>query len=264
MSGILQGVDALIDAALGLPPVGSPPYYRSKSACLSLAMSQCGGVNLAETLYDAILTNWQSGGSAPCRSHQNWRWEPQPDVALNNTSREKLLEKAIARHLGDCWTNQVPVASGVVGSGDRHRAVDLAHRVAPGHYELVELKVESNTPLMAAMELLGYGVLYLFSRLNARELGYDTGHGLLSADKLGLRVLAPKAYYSPYSAPELCALEARLTADLASFTTCGSGALPLKLDFQFQSFSGSACCCTKADAAALVDSIRPLCTHSCG
>jgi hypothetical protein len=68
--------------------------------------------------------------------------------------------------------HQVPVASGVLdGNRDKKSCVDLVCRTAPGCFDLIELKVGSNHAVYAAMEVLRYGVLYLFSRRFAGELG---------------------------------------------------------------------------------------------
>lgn len=42
--------------------------------------------------------------------------------------------------------------------------VDLAHRLADG-FELVELKLKSNTPYDGALQILGYGAIYMLFRL---------------------------------------------------------------------------------------------------
>jgi hypothetical protein len=72
----------------------------------------------------------------------------------------------------------------------------MARRDAPGVYTWYELKVASNTPLYAAMELLVRGLLYLFTRRRLAELGYDAAEKeLLRARMVRLCVLAPAAYY---------------------------------------------------------------------
>jgi len=66
-------------------------------------------------------------------------------------------------------------------------------------FDFIELKMSSAAGhvLYAVIEALRYGVLYLFSRRNARDLGYVIGEsGLLGARDVRLVVLAPTAYFS--------------------------------------------------------------------
>jgi hypothetical protein len=70
------------------------------------------------------------------------------------------------------------------------------HNLAHGVWEFIELKVNSDTPLYAAMEILQYGLLFLFSRHHQQELQYDTSKELLQATQIHLKVLAPSRYYT--------------------------------------------------------------------
>lgn len=93
------------------------------------------------------------------------------------------------------WANQVPVASGLIkGASDGRRAIDLVQRHAAGTYQLIELKIASDTPLYAAVELLGYASLWLLARLDPPANEPD----LLKAQCLDLRVLAPMAFYTTF------------------------------------------------------------------
>jgi hypothetical protein len=50
--------------------------------------------------------------------------------------------------------------------------------------------------LFAALEILEYGALYVFSRVEAKALGYEPGFSdLLEAQRIRLRVLAPRSFY---------------------------------------------------------------------
>lgn len=123
---------------------------------------------------------------------------PQTVLGADNRSPEVLLERAIANACvavgRNDWSNQVPIASGVVRpSAERRRAIDLVHKLAEGHFEFIELKIASDTPLYAAFEIISYAGVWLLSR---RE---GCGNPLLEAKRIDLRVLAPAAYYSPYS-----------------------------------------------------------------
>ena len=99
----------------------------------------------------------------------------------------------------------MPTASGLVGPySDKRAAVDLVYRSDPGSYALIELKVESDNPLFAAIEILLYGLLLVWSRDNQEKLGYDIAvQPVLAASSVTLSVLAPIAYYSDYDLTSL-------------------------------------------------------------
>jgi hypothetical protein len=132
--------------------------------------------------------------------------------------------------------NQVPVASGLTtGSAGGRRAIDLVHRCGDGWYEIIELKVDegAGTPLFAAMEILQYGVLYIFSRENASTLGYKET-GMLGATGIHLKVLAPVTYYREC---DLSWLEESINGGLAKFL--GRSERAFEMDFKFESLSRS-------------------------
>ena len=140
-----------------------------------------------------------------------------------------MLERAIVatcERLGRTdWSNQVPVASGIAGpSAERRRAIDLVREAGPGHFELVELKIASDTPLYAALELIGYACIWLLSR---GERGDDASL-LLAADRLDAVVLAPESYYTRY---RLKGLETVLDTELAALGVAHG----VKLRFRFES-----------------------------
>ena len=66
-----------------------------------------------------------------------------------------------------------------------------------GNFDFVELKITSDTPLYAAMEILGYGLIYLDSRRDsAKNIEYNNETlSVLKAEKIKLSVLAPLEYY---------------------------------------------------------------------
>lgn len=215
-------------AALGVTSVN----HRSALRPLRLP----AGVDLAAVVHHVVAANWNTAqaGNNKERSRQNWRWSLQTQIGAANASPEVTLERAVAaacaRAGRDDWANQIPVCSGLVaGRRETRRAVDLAHRRADGGYELIELKIASDTPLRAAIELLGYACLWLLSRADPPS----TKPALLTADKLCLRVLAPAAYYARF---DLQALEAlidhgarALGAAARSEMTFGFDVLPEEL-----------------------------------
>jgi hypothetical protein len=158
-------------------------------------------------IFRTVAENHKRGDSVTNRdrSQQNWRWQRlQPQIAVHNTSPEVVLERAIAAACGRAgrtdWANQVPVASGlIVGAADGRRAIDLAHQCAERHFELIELKVASDTPLYAAVEIIGYGCIWLLARAYPPSLR----SAILEADHIDLSVLAPVDYYARYDLTEL-------------------------------------------------------------
>ena len=187
-SSVFEGVAAAACSALGVDNLESrraAARWRAEEA-----------TDVAAAMYAVIWRNYQLSGASARRdrSRENWRWSLQSGISAANTSPEVVLERAIARAClesgRDDWANQVPVASGLGSdTGDRRRALDLVRRVGAGHYEFIELKIGSNTPLSAAVELLGYACLWLLARGDPPA----TERELLNARKVDLRVLAPEA-----------------------------------------------------------------------
>ena len=91
----------------------------------------------------------------------------------------------------------------------------------------------AGTPLFAAMEILQYGVLYIFSRENAKTLGYKVADiELLLATGIHLKVLAPATYYEGY---DLSWLEENINGGLDNFLDPSERGF--KMDFKFESLS---------------------------
>jgi hypothetical protein len=153
-----------------------------------------------------------------------------------NTSAEVKLERAIVQKWPANWTYQMPIASGLFdGYSDKRRAVDLVFDHRDGHYDLVELKIKSDTPLYAAMEILGYGLVYLASRTDrAANLKYATADlSVLIASRITLCVLAPEGYYA---GSDLMWLQVAIRNGLERFTTP-----ELSMDFRFEKFDSQWC-----------------------
>jgi len=206
---LLDGVEAAVCAVLGISST------RHRSALLTLGGRPTFSAAMVGAVYGAIAANWARYRTecAPTRSTANWRWRvPQLAIAEHNASPEVRLERALMnaceRQGRNDWSNQVPVASGVGGpSRQRRRAIDLVHQRGPGHFQLIELKIASDTPLYAAIEIIGYTVIWLLSR----DEGSD--NPLLSAQRIDARVLAPASYYARY---DLGALARLLDDELAA------------------------------------------------
>ena len=233
-SPILRGCDEIIDRWLGIDETwaGSPPRYGHKSTLLQLQKEppkQLDGLALIKDLLNQITTNWNNSTRTVSPSNQNFRFNKQPIIAAGNPSLEKTLEKAIVRIAGDDWANQTPTCSGLVDDGGRHCNIDLTRR-AGNHFTFIELKVDTNTPLYAALEILQYGSVYAFSRQFMGQLGYSLeNQPALGAKRVHLSVLAPALYYR---GSQLCWLKEAISDGLMKF----SQGLDYEMDFQFEQF----------------------------
>lgn len=239
---ILSEVDRIIDDHFGIN-IGESPHYSHKESCIKLcnpSMPKIEMLTLIEKIYKQIETNWNRF-KYPNPSRENWRFEKQKLVGADNT-KEVAFERAIVNIPKEiwpdaaCWVNQVPVASGLVDQwGDKRRAIDLVHRREDGSYEFIELKVDESggTPLLAAMEILQYGLLYVFSRENTELLNQlNEKSELLQAQNIHLMVMAPPAYYSGY---DLGWLEEAINCGLIGFRS--ERKYSFQIDFEFESLS---------------------------
>ena len=189
--GVLRGVDKIIFDQLNGGKIGEPPHYDNTSFCRSLkdsSLSDLDGLDLLTKIYDQIADNLSEPKSDRIPSKENWRWKKNPkikeaqDGKAGNPSSEVGLEKAIVKISPQIWpevsewSNQAPTSSGLLGpNSDKRRAIDLIHRWQDGEnvdYEFIELKVDSNNPVSAAMEVMVYGMLYVLSRDNREGMQY--------------------------------------------------------------------------------------------
>ena len=218
---ILSGIGDLVDAWLQVEPKGKPPYYRHRAAANALTRRDSpinGTRDFLAASYAQIHNNWLAASEAGLsrQSKENWRWKRHLDLGDGNKSPELKLERAIVGACGDDWSNQMPTASGLVGSAaNRRAAVDLVFREDSSTYSLIELKVASDTPLFAAIEILMYGLLFVWSKKNQEELGYDAeAQPVLTANTVTLGVLAPGSYYDRF---DLTTLASALDGGLKEF-----------------------------------------------
>jgi hypothetical protein len=206
--GILRNTDQIIDRHL-LGSKDGPKRFRHKRVALDLKQAPHGfnAQVMLEDLIKKIRRNLESRGAEYGQSSENWRTTLQPNIdEKNNKSKETKLEKGIAKALKASgrmdWWNQMPIASGLVGKhADTRRAIDLVHRLDDrgSNYEFVELKVRSDTPLFALMEIVLYGLVYLVLRKQPKWLPEASGDAsVFSAHNVGLRVLAPKDYFKRF------------------------------------------------------------------
>jgi hypothetical protein len=201
----MQGVWQTIDQMLNVTNIGqSQCHIRRRGSCEKLESGPPAGFDsfkFVAAIHAKIEHNCNAGSKGKVRSNENWRFEQQSKLDPRNLDPEVVLEKTIAG-LGLCdWANHVPTSSGLMidGRADPQRAIDLVHRDSAGVYDFIELKVASDTPLYAAMEVVTYACLYVFSRVYLSELGYDRQENeLLKAKSIKLRVLAPLRFYNRF------------------------------------------------------------------
>ena len=242
---ILAGLDSIFDQHLGVEPIGkSSPHYWHRTSAYRLSAGRPVGFQalpMLQEAYSRLLSNLNSSAYFLFHgaSKENWRFEKQLGIAPEKPSSEAGLERAIVRAMGERWANQMPTASGLWNDvADKRRAVDLVFAVGEKSFELIELKVKvkSDTPLRAAVEIVQYGLLYALARECDPE-EQQTEKALLRAKDVRLRVLAPTSYYTPY---ELSWLEHDLDVGLRNFSLKRFD-MPLLTAFSFQAFPNDFC-----------------------
>jgi hypothetical protein len=194
-------------------------------------------------MFAIIEENWKAGRRARGKlpSHENWRW-PSPVCTLSeqNASSEVVLER---RFIRACearriqyqpgayeWSNQIPVASGVRSQFDRRRAIDLIQRRGERTFDFIELKTGSDDPLSAARQVVEYGMLWLISRRDRTNCGYNGP--LMEANEIRLCVLAPRTYFRGEGFGKVAG---QMTAGLQRI----AAPFEARLSFCFEQFSGT-------------------------
>jgi hypothetical protein len=187
---LFAGIDDLIKNRLGVTK-----HYRTITAARELAdkTSTINGEEFVNALFDGLRNYWLRAPPAAKASKENFRWRvPKCDYDKGeNKSPETILERklmcACEKAGRDTWSNQVPVLSG-------RRAVDLVNKISGG-FEFIELKVESNTPLHAAIEILINGIFWLLARQDRTHPNYPD-NPILNSSTLCLSTLAPEIFYT--------------------------------------------------------------------
>jgi hypothetical protein len=236
MPSILDGTHDLIDDWLDLHFEAQRPLYRHREAWIVCStMDPVDGCVFVRSFLCFVDKNCRDRLRTKPASVQKWRFKQFPNCASKNTSSEMILERKLVDGALDSLANQIPVASGVCSQYERKRAIDLAKRCGPSEYTFFELKVNTNTPLFAAMELLGYAACYVAARRNMVLLGYPADQKpLLAATVIHLRVLAPLAYYGDGGNPRsLLWLQTAINSGLQCVNKFVEG---LQMDFEFEAF----------------------------
>jgi hypothetical protein len=236
---ILDGVNQIVDDELGVTEIGRRPHFTHQESCQRCSGHPPAGFDggrLVDNIVCRLEQNWKDAGGKLARGKLNWHFRQARTLKLGgkHPRPEKTLEKYLAQLGLDWLANQVVTSSGVVDRGDTGRNVDLVCRDGNPinrEYRFIELKVDSDQPLYAAIECLGYGLVYVFSRIHAKDLGYDEKLELMRAQIIHLRTLAPPEFYRDF---DLRWLETALTDGLASLLR--KRGVDLRMDFRFDKF----------------------------
>ena len=264
---IFDEFDRLIVQAL---KVNTQRHKSYVSACREVVSSEVPtflNPSLVSTLFKQMERNWNNGDLSNERTHRNLptNWclrtrRPIGHTAKNgreNISGETILERAIVRlsdegKLEEEWYNQIPTASGLVGSdAGKSCNVDLV-RFEDGVAEFVELKwrnvaqdpnSNNHAPLAALFQVLHYGLVFLFSRLNSKLMDQYWDRPLIKAKKLRLSVLStPLFYRSSNCQPYAMSLARGLNAlhdEHANLPEMSCRFLQFPVEFKFPFESGS-------------------------
>lgn len=209
---IFNGTSDIVSAFLNLE---SKQHLKQLSVSRSLRDADGRDfLRFVTTLYSRIEANYS--GRQP--SEENWRSQRVTTLSDHNKSPEVILERAVAM-LGDAgmmpdWLNQIPTASGLVDDrSDKRAAIDLI-KLSGDVAQFIELKWESDTPAYAIFEVLNYGLVYLFCRVNAKTFGY-TSRPLMQVRHIDLEVVAPSLFYAKH---DLSWLELKLSSAIRTFS----------------------------------------------
>ena len=201
---LFDGCGQIVDRHLGIDDSwkGRVPRYMHPTSLQKITTKNLPiGEALVSELFGQMMRNWGSAGCPATRSKQNWRFTKHLDFQDVERSPEVPLERTISSLMGSDWANQIPVDSGLMRTGGK--TLDLAC-LNDGRAELIELKVKSNTPLSAAIQILLYGLANVFFQINKqRVLPTGSASELLEVKELRLRVLAPVTYYERFAKVEL-------------------------------------------------------------
>jgi hypothetical protein len=189
-----------------------------------------------DEMFRCIKRNFKPSRPLENLSKENWRLIEQPTLSTESRSREKILEKRISGLVKPQWVNQVPTASGYCGSGDRKRSIDLVFESADSTFVFYELKVlpKSGDVFDATIEILGYGLLYIFSRIS---LDAYKKCSLMKARTVHLRVLGTWDYYQKQTGKQTEPSKQLQDAISLNLNQFASACLPkCKMDFGFDTF----------------------------
>lgn len=240
---LLKEYDAELRTAFRLHGVECGKHFASKTAALHLLRDPFT-IDMELVLNDLLekfdarqRRYWDTHGVQPA-GPSNWTLRRVEEIGEDNTSPEVILERHIVRTLGKDWSNMIPVASGTYSRKGLGRAsIDLA-KVDGDAVEFIELKVGSDNPFHAAMELAAYALMWIQARADAdgpNHFGYRKDgkrRPALDYDRVRWTVLAPQGFYKDFTlSPFEAALETGLNA--VAQRRLGTG---INMAFAFQQF----------------------------
>lgn len=194
-----------------------PPALSKAAAKILLQQAKIDGRLLCEIIYNKLELRFLGRSRNALPSKQNWRWEPKPHRRPQNKSPEVNLEKRLVGLDVADWTNAIPTASGLFNDGGRRANIDLAWREGT-QCGFIELKWDSNHPVYAAIEAVGYAMAWVQARIHADKMGYlkeDCLRPGLNFEKVAWCVAAPENFYSGHG--DLDKLETALADGLSEF-----------------------------------------------
>lgn len=188
-ASLFDGIQTLVGEVLGAPTKNRGIFETRKP-------TEADGALVVNAAYGVLSKRFESTLHRQSRSKQNWRTIPQLAEWVAEKHEVDLERRLVkARKKGDWW-NQMPVASGLVDSKlDHALRIDLAHSRGPGSYAFVELKIDSDNPVYAAVEIVLYGIAWLLSRYHRESLYRGRILAPLEGKNVGLYVLAPRRFY---------------------------------------------------------------------
>ena len=224
-NGIFNGLEFIANEFLLNPDWikngGHPRSYVHLKNCQELTGGKSpvhfDAQKLIEKMFEKIQKNITD--LKPMEWHEpphkvNWNFSyrlPSDESAGKNKKKESkrpevTLERAIIKakkkyvSIGEQWTYQMPIAYNLYGQNFNNSSnVDLVRSYDDGIFDLIELKIGSNHPVFAAVEILQYGLAYMASREGAVEIGYKEIPEIFNAREIHLCVLAPPEFYGDYN-----------------------------------------------------------------
>lgn len=164
----------------------------NKSMAISLSENppaQFNGVTVVDRLRKSLTCEgWNIS------SGKNWEWRTEAPAYQTSSPEVALEREIVAADVMSQWTCQMSTASGIQGPYlNKRRAIDLVRQTALDRYTFIELKVDSDNPLYAAFEILGYALAYQYARQHNWQ---GTGiNNVMRAKAINLMVLGPSEWY---------------------------------------------------------------------
>jgi len=208
MSSILSEIEHAISKHFGLFEKQIYGKRPIKSKKLSIDVSSGylkidpNSILWSLTLIYMTIKNKRNKNRKP--SENNWIFRKKTET--NHKDGEDHLERIIAKNVNFAY-NQMSTLSGLFDQDQLKRcAIDLvyANKNENNNYELIELKIDSDTPVYATYEIIFRFIAYSYYKINfmCGQISHsknNSDYDLFSAKKIFLTVLAPKEYYDEYN-----------------------------------------------------------------